>query len=654
MHSHAGHPLDREDTTPARAVTARAVAIGLLCITGVVFLIHWAELVLGGSRGHTAMANTSIPVGTFTALCVVLATNGLMGAVRRRLQLSESELVVIYAMTAVATVLASSGAVHFMVPALAAPYHFASPENKWEDLFYRYIPAWIGPTDPDLLDRFFEGGDSIPVRMWLGPISVWSGFVLLYALCSLSIAALVRKQWVESERLTFPTVYVPLQITAADGAFWRNKLAWIGMAIPFALGTLNTLNLNFPTVPKLEVRNIDLSGAFRDAPWNAMGGLSISFYPFVIGIAFILSSEVTFSCWLFYLLTKAQRVFGAILGLSDWGTGGLARFPFEEHQGAGAFVALTLLAIWIGRKELWQTIRAAVGYRDPDDHVIHERWPVWGIVVTFVGMVAFCRAAGMSLLMPAMLIGLSLVYLVAATRVRAETGNAWLFGPRVDPQTLIVTTLGSRNILPRDLTIMAYLSSIASFDLRCVSMPHQLDAFKMAEARKIDRPSLTASLVAALVVGIPVAFWGALIVWHRVGALAKGDTWRTMMGKAPFDQLQGYLQAPQGADLLGLLFVAGGLIVTVALFALRTNLAAWPLHPVGYAVANTASMRNQWFPFVLAWAVKSSILRYGGPRLYRQVLPLFFGLVVGDFVNGGFYTLIACFVDKMHVYPINW
>ncbi len=640
---------------PSRAaVTPRAVVIGLLCITGVVFLIHWAELVLGGVRGHTAMANTSIPVGAFTALCAVLVLNGLVGRARRRLQLTEAELVVIYSMTAVATVLASSGAVHFMVPALAAPYHFASPENRWEDLFHRYIPAWIGPTDTHLLKRFFEGGDTIPVGMWLGPTMVWSGFVLLYALCSLSIAALVRRQWVDSERLTFPTVYVPLDITAADGAFWRNRMAWIGMAIPFLIGTLNTLNLNFPTIPKLEVRNIDLSGSLRDAPWNAMGGLSISLYPFVIGIAFILSSEVTFSCWFFYLMTKAQRVFGALVGLSDWGTGGLARFPFEEHQGAGAFVALTLLAIWIGRREIWRTIRAAVGHREPEDTAARERWPVWVAAITFTAMVAFCRAAGMGMSMPVLLLGLSLVYLVAATRVRAETGNAWLFGPRVDPQTLIVTTLGSRNILPRDLTIMAYLASISSFDLRCVSMPHQLDAYKMAQARDISRPAMTWSLVVALAVGIPVAFWGALVVWHHVGALAKGDTWRTMMGKTPFDQLQGYLQAPQGADLLGLLFVAGGLLVTVGLFCLRTNLTAWPLHPVGYAVANTASMRNQWFPFVLAWALKSAVLRYGGPRLYRQMLPLFFGLVVGDFINGGFYTLLACFIDKMQVYPINW
>lgn len=126
------------------------------------------------------------------------------------------------------------------------------------------------------------------------------------------------------------------------------------------------------------------------------------------------------------------------------------------------------------------------------------------------------------------------------------------------------------------------------------------------------------------------------------------------MGKAPFDRLQGYLVAPQPPDLLGLVFVGAGLLFTIFLFAMRSSLTAWPFHPVGYAIANTGSMRNQWFPFLLAWVAKTTILRYGGPQLYRQVLPFFLGLVVGDFLNGGLYTLIACFIPSMHVYPVNW
>ena len=75
---------------------------------------------------------------------------------------------------------------------------------------------------------------------------------------------------------------------------------------------------------------------------------------------------------------------------------------------------------------------------------------------------------------------------------------------------------------------------------------------------------------------------------------------------------------------------------------------------MGYAIANTNSMGNQWFPFLLAWAAKKIILRYGGPKLYRQAQPFFLGLVVGDFLNGALYTIIACFISSMKVYPINW
>lgn len=642
-------------TVPPRGVTVRAVVIGLLGVAAATLLIHWAELVLGGTRGHTAMANTSIPVGTFAVLVVVLVANAALGQLSRRLQLTSGELVVIYAMGAVATVLASSGATHFLVPALAAPHHFASPENKWQELFFDYIPSWIGPTDERLLNRFFDGGETIPFSIWVGPITLWSGFVFAYACCSLCVVAVLRRQWIESERLTFPTVYVPLSMTAPDGAFWRNRVALIGMALPFLIGVLNNLNANFPSVPKLEMRRIDLSQHFTDAPWNAMGGLALSLYPFVVGIAFLLSTEMTFSCWFFYLLTKVQRIFGAMLGLSQWGTGSLSRFPFEDHQGAGAFLAITTLALWVGRKELRRSLAAAVGRHAGDTAgVAAPRWAVWGFLLSFGAMVAFCLAAGMSFPVATILLGLSLAYLVAATRIRAETGNAWLFGPRVDPQTLLITSVGAKHLRPQDLTIMSYLASISGFDLRCVSMPHQLDAFKLAEVRQLPRNPLALALVIALAVGLPFAFWSALAVWHDVGALAKADTWRTMMGKQPFDRLGGYLQNPQPPNLVELFFVSGGYAVTAALFAARTKLMAWPFHPVGYAIANTNSMGNQWFPFLLAWSAKSLILRYGGPRLYRQAQPFFVGLVVGDLLNGALSTILACFIPNMKVYPINW
>ncbi len=42
--------------------------MGLVGTALVDLWIHYAELVLGGARGHSALANTSIPLGAFNAL----------------------------------------------------------------------------------------------------------------------------------------------------------------------------------------------------------------------------------------------------------------------------------------------------------------------------------------------------------------------------------------------------------------------------------------------------------------------------------------------------------------------------------------------------------------------------------------------------------
>jgi hypothetical protein len=126
------------------------------------------------------------------------------------------------------------------------------------------------------------------------------------------------------------------------------------------------------------------------------------------------------------------------------------------------------------------------------------------------------------------------------------------------------------------------------------------------------------------------------------------------MGRAPFDRLSGYLQHPTPPDLLGGGFVAAGFVLTSLLMLLRTRLLWWPLHPVGYAMANTLTMGKMWMPFTIAWCAKSLVLRYGGARMYARSLPFFLGLIVGDFFNGGFWTAVGCFVPTWHVYPVNW
>ncbi len=52
------------------------------------------------------------------------------------------------------------------------------------------------------------------------------------------------------------------------------------------------------------------------------------------------------------------------------------------------------------------------------------------------------------------------------------------------------------------------------------------------------------------------------------------------------------------------------------------------------------------------WLCKGLALRYSGMTLSHRSLPFFLGLILGDFLNGGFWTLLGCFAP-IHIYPIN-
>ena len=68
----------------------------------------------------------------------------------------------------------------------------------------------------------------------------------------------------------------------------------------------------------------------------------------------------------------------------------------------------------------------------------------------------------------------------------------------------------------------------------------------------------------------------------------------------------------------------------------------WPIHPVAYPlILLDYTVRMMWINFIIAWLVKWVALKYGGLRLYRSLIPLFTGLLLGEFIVGGIWSLIG-------------
>jgi hypothetical protein len=88
-------------------------------------------------------------------------------------------------------------------------------------------------------------------------------------------------------------------------------------------------------------------------------------------------------------------------------------------------------------------------------------------------------------------------------------------------------------------------------------------------------------------------------------------------------------------------FLVVGILATIFIATMRANAAAWPFHPLGLAMAGSWTMMVFWFPCLVAWALKSTFVRYGGMRFYAKTRPFFLGLILGEFTAAVLWTAIS-------------
>ena len=82
---------------------------------------------------------------------------------------------------------------------------------------------------------------------------------------------------------------------------------------------------------------------------------------------------------------------------------------------------------------------------------------------------------------------------------------------------------------------------------------------------------------------------------------------------------------------------------------MRLRFLWWPLHPAAFAITTTWGMHLVWSCLFISGLAKLIILRYGGLKTHTTVIPFFLGLIIGEFVVGGFWTIISV-ISGMETY----
>lgn len=594
-------------------------------------------------------------------LFVLVLLNSAVFRFIPKLAFSPGELLVTFSIIVLGVALSSMNALPTLVYLVTYGTRYATPENAWKERLMPHFPDWLVVKDEKVISDWYSGYGTLydlqTFVTWWKPLGLWMIFVACLVLAAYCINTLLWRQWSKAERLSFPVIQLPLAMVATGAAsLYRKRLFWLGFGLAAGINMLNGFAFLYPSLPRIQTMFLADLGSFVYGyrPWQAIGWTPINLYPFVIGLGFMMPLDLLLSFVVFYWIWKAERIIGMALGL-DINYSALlgSGYPHYRQQMMGAWMAILVGTLYSARHHLKQVLEDAIfGAKSSDGEgvPVSYRFAVLGAAFGTVGMVAFLRATGMSLWVAVVFVFVLLGMYIAIARIRCELGPPCQDLPASGPDVMISTVVSPQSLGMRNMAVMTTLFFVNAEHYRTAPSGTHLEALRMAETEQRLGARLWWALLIATVLGAFVGLWGTIHMGYKFGGgtgLRGAPQWYAWQA---FTRLNAWESNPTATPGSGA--VAAGVISFLAslfLLQVRHRVLSFQLHPIAYAVTGYWTGDHFWFPIFVAYICKSLVLRYSGLRGYRNALPFFQGLILGEFTVGMGWQLVAL-VLKTNVY----
>ena len=240
-------PTSNFSQIPSHGVTLKSILLAAILIP---INCYWViEMEVIRYSGHPV--TISLFFNVIFTLFVIVGFNQLLKRYFPRIALSQSELVIVYLMLSIASGITGHDMLEILVPMLGHAFRFATPENEWQQLFLPFLPEWLTVSNSELLQGYYEG--DLPLYTyktllgWTTPVLWWTVFIGFLVFGMLCINVIIRKQWIEYEKLSYPIIHLPLQLTGAvHSNFFKNKVMWAGFCVAGGLALWNGISFLYP------------------------------------------------------------------------------------------------------------------------------------------------------------------------------------------------------------------------------------------------------------------------------------------------------------------------------------------------------------------------------------------------------------------------
>jgi len=644
-------------------MTRRAFIIGLAACVWVNLWPTYSSLIAHSSRADFAHLSEAFLVPFVCLLALNLRLE------RRGRGLTPSELLTICCMGMVAATMQGEWLSGYLLGVITAPTYFATTENRWEELLLQHIPAWSIVADRRATAGFYEGlpeGGGIPWGAWGAPLFWWGGFLGAVMLANFCLVVLLRKQWMENERLAFPIAAVVLELTGVAGSegtlarlirsgFFRggfltvlgvfcwNIATWFVKAIPALAVPMNTINS----------RVIRVGRGFPS--------FRFSIHPMTMAFGYFTKSDVLLSIGVFHLLailqTGLMNRFGFGVGESDPWCSFDAAVGWQSFGGMAVFVGWGL---YVARSHLRGVFRKAFtgrGEVDDSGELISYRAAVYLLIGCGAYAVLFLRLAGMGW-GPLLTFWLATgVLYLGLARIIAESGLVYLRGP-ITAQAFAWQVFGIAGMGPASAAGLGltytFFCDAKTFGITALAHIPRLGVAMDTRRRRLLAPAvLLGGLVGAAAVVGYILHEG----YHTVGSYNFGvvsfngssdgavGIWRLTASRI--------LQGTAGTDWYRVRALGAGAAFTGLLFYLRYRFPGFPVHPIGFTISASGVLSSSVSSILLVWLVKTLLLKFGGLDYYRRTAPLFLGMLMGYLAGVGLGVVVDVIWFNGDGHPLN-
>ena len=630
------------------AISPRSLVIGSFSALSIALILPFTINVIHGSR---IGLSSCTPAAFILFFVLLLTVQVVLALLNRGWHLRPGELVVIFIMMAIATHIPNRGVAQKVVVMVTGVIFYASPENNWAELIHPILAEWLVLDEPEAVrDLYFGGAHRIPWQLWIPVLLRWFLFFLAYHLMLLSALVILRRQWVEHERLAFPVAQVPLAMLQDNGSpdaiikpFFKNPVMWAGFIFSFLMNSTNILNNYFPWIPAF-------MGQVETMIFRDQIELTFRINFLMLGFAYFINTGVAFGMWFFYIVRVLQGGIFAILDIDlaqDLGPGAATRHVGGDifgHQMMGALIVLVVFGLWTARPHLKEVLHKAWNKDAPVDDS-REIMSYRAAVLCFLGGATFVFLwlwhSGIPAWIVPVFIFATLVIMIGLARVIAETGLPTIT-PAMSPASFVMSGVGATALGIKGVVAAGYTLVWAGTFITFVTAP-MANALRMGSEITRHRRGVFLAIGAAAIIAMVAAIWLQIYLGYKHGGLNLSGRYYQTYARSASLFAEHHLGSPTGPHAAGWIWTGVGAAVMVGLMIARHTFAWWPFHPIGFAVSSSWMLNATWMSILAAWLIKLVVLNYGGPALYERTKPFFIGIILGQFVAAGFWLMVDAF-----------